>query len=275
MKFILLNIIESKTNINKKEYEILDGKILNELELSKSFLNKIATINFNKKQSLIEKIQLLLYESKFKRMLVKKDERNQNVFYLLPQDTNITDKHITYLRSLLEKNNIKKATMLSEMENNFQNYINEYVTENKLNENELKILFVYKNIRNVDLSLILKSINKYKKSNIYLKDNPSKELLNNIEKINEKEGCIIETIKYNKKAFIDYDVIYYVDDYRSNYPRMRLNKNALIIDMETALTDKFNSNIIFFNKINNKPRQVYYLKERYGLLPLAYVLRQV
>ena len=273
MKFILLNILDINKSINKNEYKILDEKNICEIELSKETLIKNANIYSKKTKNIIEKMCIMFYEAKLKKYIL--DKENDECYYLLPKNINTTDKHVTYLLNILDKFNLSKLVQVTEMQSNLEKYIEEYVVKNELKSIDLKLLFVYKNIKNIDMNVILNTLSKHKKVNIYLKDTPNKELLNKIDKINDKEGCIIEVIKYNKKAFLDYDVIYYVDDYKTNYPRMRLNKKALVIDMETSLTDKFNSNIIYLNKIENNITKIDSLKDRYGILQIATVLRDI
>ena len=56
---------------------------------------------------------------------------------------------------------------------------------------------------------------------------------------------------------------------------MRLNKKSCVIDLETAYTDKYNTNIILLNKIENEITEIDYLKERYGILPVACMLKYI
>lgn len=270
MKFILFDVREENKAIQVNEYEIFKDKKIKEIILSKSKLNEIANLRTKSKQGIIGKIKLKTYESKLKKIIKYEDAR-----YILASNLNHSDKNIRYLKDILEAEKIGKIASLNEMNTNIFKYIDEYGIKNNLNVHDIKMLFVYKDINNIDFNVLLEAVRNYKKVNIYIRCNANKELLNRIDKLNDSEGSVVEIIKYNKKAFIDYDVIYYADDYRINYPRMRLNKKTLLIDLEDSLKDKFNSNIIFFNEIENKTDAVDYLKERYGLLPLAHVLRQM
>ena len=270
MNFILLDVKAQSKYIIEKEYKILETNFVKEIILSKEKLNKIANLKTKLKQNILDKIKVKSFENKINKAL----GRNK-ALYILANDINVTDKHINYLKELLSKLEIVKLIPPNEMDVNFTKYIEEYVVKNKLVKENIKMLFVYKEIANIDFNVIKAAVNEYKKVNIYIKESITKDIIDRIDSINDTEGTAIEIIKYNKKAFIDYDVVYYVDDYKSNYPRMRLNKKACVIDVETAFTDKFNTNIILFNKIRNEITEIDYLRERYGLLPIACVLKYI
>ncbi|MBR6613840.1 MAG: hypothetical protein IKK84_03640 [Clostridia bacterium] len=270
MNFILLDVKTQSKYIIEKEYKILETNFVKEIILSKEKLNKIANLKTKLKQNILDKIKVKSFENKINKAL----GRNK-ALYILANDINVTDKHINYLKELLSKLEIVKLIPPNEMDVNFTKYIEEYVVKNKLVKENIKMLFVYKEIANIDFNVIKAAVNEYKKVNIYIKESITKDIIDRIDSINDTEGTAIEIIKYNKKAFIDYDVVYYVDDYKSNYPRMRLNKKACVIDVETAFTDKFNTNIILFNKIRNEITEIDYLRERYGLLPIACVLKYI
>lgn len=270
MNFILLDVKTQSKYIIEKEYKILETNFVKEIVLSKEKLNKIANLKTKLKQNILDKIKVKSFENKINKAL-----GTNKALYILANDINVTDKHINYLKELLSKLEIVKLIPQNEMDVNFTKYIEEYVVKNKLVKENIKMLFVYKEIANIDFNVIKTAVNEYKKVNIYIKESITKDIIDRIDSINDTEGTAIEIIKYNKKAFIDYDVVYYVDDYKSNYPRMRLNKKACVIDVETAFTDKFNTNIILFNKIRNEITEIDYLRERYGLLPIACVLKYI
>lgn len=270
MNFILLDVKTQSKYIIEKEYKILETNFVKEIILSKEKLNKIANLKTKLKQNILDKIKVKSFENKINKAL-----GTNKALYILANDINVTDKHINYLKELLSKLEIVKLIPQNEMDVNFTKYIEEYVVKNKLVKENIKMLFVYKEIANIDFNVIKAAVNEYKKVNIYIKESITKDIIDRIDSINDTEGTAIEIIKYNKKAFIDYDVVYYVDDYKSNYPRMRLNKKACVIDVETAFTDKFNTNIILFNKIRNEITEIDYLRERYGLLPIACVLKYI
>ncbi|MBR6688850.1 MAG: hypothetical protein IKL68_02410 [Clostridia bacterium] len=273
MKFILFEVEDEKKLITTNEYEVLKEKKIKEVILSKNKLNKLSEINSKQKQNVFDRIKLKLFMSRLNKIVREKD--NEETRYILSKELNMSEKRIRYLISTLETLGLKKIGCLNEMDRNIFKYVDEYSVKNKINIQDIRMLFVYKEQNNISLNVIREAVRNYKKVNIYLKGNVNKELLEKVDKINDSDGCVIEIIKYNKKAFIDYDVIYYADDYRLNYPRMRLNKKTCIIDLEDSIIDKYNSNIIFFNKIENKKDIIGYIVNRYGLLPLAYALRQM
>ena len=270
MNFILLNVKTQNKDIIIKEYKVLEARFVREITLSKEKLNKIANLKTKLKQNILDKIYVKLFENK-----IAKTIKINNTAFLFSNDINYTDKHINYLKELLNKLGTSKLGTQNEMNSNFTKYIDEYITENGYIKGNIKMLFVYKEIANIDFNIIKQAVNEYKKVNIYIKESITKDILDKIDNINDAVGCVIEIVKYNKKAFIDYDVIYYADDYRTNYPRMRLNKKSCVIDLGTAYTDKYNTNIILLNKIENEITEIDYLKERYGILPVACMLKYI
>ena len=270
MNFILLNVKTQNKDIIIKEYKVLEARFVREITLSKEKLNKIANLKTKSKQNILDKIYVKLFENK-----IAKTIKINNTAFLFSKDINYTDKHINYLKELLNKLGTSKLGTQNEMNSNFTKYIDEYITENGYIKGNIKMLLVYKEIANIDFNIIKQAVNEYKKVNIYIKESITKDILDKIDNINDAVGCVIEIVKYNKKAFIDYDVIYYADDYRINYPRMRLNKKSCVIDLETAYTDKYNTNIILLNKIENDITEIDYLKERYGILPVACMLKYI
>lgn len=274
MKFILFSLGENnKKSIIINEYGILNDSKIKEIVLSKSKLNSIINLKQKGKINILDKIKTNVFKAKLTRVINLKNDEDTR--YILDEGLNITDRHVKELISMIEELGLKKIASLNEMDRNIFKYIDEYGIKNNINIQDIRMLFVYKDINNIDLNVIREAVKLYKKVNIYLKGNVNKKLLEDIDRINDSEGSVVEVIKYNKKAFIDYNVIYYVDDYKINYPRMRLNKKSLTIDLEDSKKDKFNSNIILFNKIENKTDITGYIVKRYGVLPMAYVLRQM
>ncbi len=271
MEFILIDIQDLKRSATVNKYDVTDNKKITEIILSKSKINNIANLKA-KDGKFINNIRAALFKIKLRRIIKK---LNTDIIYILAENLNKTDRCVKYLMCLMEELGVKQLPCLNEMNINVFKYIDEYSIKNNIDIQDIKMLCVYRDVNNIDLNLITEAIRNYKKVNIYLKNNATREIINDIDNINNNEGTVIEIIKYNKKAFVDYDVIYYADDYRLNYPRMRLNKRTCVVDLEDALNDKFNANIIFFNKIENKRDITGYIVKRYGILPTAYALRQM
>ena len=272
MEFILIDVQNIKRSVMVKKYDVIDSKKITEIVLSKSKINYIANLKLKDNNNFIDKIRVRLFEAKLRNIMKK---LNAEIKYILAENLNKTDRCIKYLMSFMEELGVTQLPCLNEMNINVFKYIDEHSIKNKINMQDIKMLCVYKDENNIDLNLITEAIRCCKKVNIYLKSSATKEIINNIDNINNSEGSVIEIIKYNKKAFVDYDVIYFADDYRLNYPRMRFNKKSCVIDLEDALKDKFNSNIINFNKLENKRDIIGYIVKVYGLLSTAYALRQM
>ena len=166
------------------------------------------------------------------------------------------------------------------MDSNIFKYVDEYITKNKqLKSHELKVLVVVANVKNLNISLISNLIKKYKSVNIYLKEQPSEYLLKRIKQINKSEGTTIEIIKKERKSFGDYNIIYFADDYRKNYPRFRFGKNAILIDLEEAQQDKYNSNAIYLKEFLKKQetnlKNIQNLTKKYNYLELGALINKI
>ena len=122
-------------------------------------------------------------------------------------------------------------------------------------------------------------IKQYKSVNIYLREQPSSYILKRIKQINKNEGTTIEILKKERKSFGEYDIIYFVDDFRENYPRFRLNKDSKVLDLQESKQDKYNSNIVYLNEFMNKQhvnvKNIQELKEKYNFAELAVVIKKI
>ena len=116
----------------------------------------------------------------------------------------------------------------------------------------------------------------YKKVDIFLKEKPTEYALKQVKLINKTIGSTIEFIKPDKKALKEYDVVYFVDTYKENFPRLRLRKEALIIDKSYEADDKYNSNILYVNRLieNNElnKENIQTICDSYGKLKASAVI---
>ena len=112
-----------------------------------------------------------------------------------------------------------------------------------------------------------------------MKEQPSEYLLKRIKQINKSEGTTIEIIKKERKSFGDYNIIYFADDYRKNYPRFRFGKNAILIDLEEAQQDKYNSNAIYLKEFLKKQetnlKNIQNLTKKYNYLELGALINKI
>lgn len=241
MEFILFNLNGSKKDkINKIEIE--NNIHINEISLSNERLK--TRLDKSKKFS---KIKDWAYDNNFKKIILKAlKHSNQKWYYLLSK--NLSDEHIKFLLDRCEENLGFKYNATSELNNNIFKYINDYSKEIKKRKHELKILVISEENKNVNISLMRKLIDEYKNVNLYLKQKPNEYITKQIKNINKAEGTTIEVIKKEKKAFNEYDVVYFVDGLKSNFPRLRFNKNALVVDISLEKEDKYNSNNIFIDE---------------------------
>ncbi len=273
MKFILFNVQDkSKSEINKIELD--SNCYINEVVFSKSTLNSMN----NEPRRILEKMKYKYYDIKIEKIILKAlDSYDKKWYYILSKNINVSNK---YLSNKLEQLLGYKLSKTNEMDNNVFRYIDEYVSKNEqLKSYEVKVLLVVTNSKNLNITLLLNLIRKFKSVNIYLKDAPSEYILKRIKQINKTEGTTIEILKKERKSFIDYNVIYFVDDFKENYPRFRLNKSSQVIDLETTNQDKYNSNLIYLKEFTNKQnvnvKNIDELKLKYDNLELARVVNKI
>ena len=184
-----------------------------------------------------------------------------------------------YLTNKFEQLLGYKLSNTREMDSNIFKYIDEYLDQNEqLKSHELNILVVVTDHKNLNINLIANLIKQYKSVNIYIKERNAEYISKRIKQINKTEGTTIEILKKERKSFVEYDIVYFIDDFRENYPRFRLNKNAKVIDLQDVKQDKYNSNIIYMNDfLNNQSTNklnIQELKAKYNYLELAQVVRK-
>jgi len=272
MKFILFDAQDiSKTVLNKIQLE--DNDYVNEIIISKNILDRM---NIQPK-SIIEKLKYKINDRRIEKTILHSLENHDKKWnYILSKNIN---KKNMYLESKIQQLLGYKISNISEMETNIFKYIDEYVNENKLKKHEIKMLLVIANCKNLNITLLSKLIGEYKAVNIYLSDKPSEYILKRIGQINKTEGTTIEILNKERKSFTEYNVIYFIDDFRQNYPRFRLNKNAKVLDLEEAKKDKYNSNIVYLNTYINKQyvnvKNIQELKEKYNFIELAVAINKI
>lgn len=268
MKFILFNINDTnKDYINKITLD--ETTYINEVSLSSANLRKRQT---NSMKNLKSKI----YDYFLRRKIIKALEGYNKKWYYIISNKISDSKYIaTKAQELLGY----KLTCTNELDNNIFCYIDEYLKDNsKLNKESLSVLIVGNYNKSLNFKLIENLIKEFKKVNIHLKEKPSPYTLKRIGEINKAHGTTIDVLKKDKKDCTEYNVVYFVDDFASNYPRLRVNKQVLIIDERVKITDKFNSSLIFMNsylKNNNTNKKI--LNEMlndYNALELANVIKK-
>ena len=273
MKFILFDVQDvDKTFVLKTELD--DKHYINEIIFSKGLLKLMD----NQPKHMVAKIKHKLYDKKIEKLILKAlDNYDKKWYYLLSK--NMTCKS-PYLTNKLEQLLGYKLTNTNEMDSNIFKYVTEYLNENKqLKQHEIKVLIVVTNQKNLNVNLISNLIKEYKCVNIYLKEHNLEYLSKRIKQINKTEGTTIEILKKERKSFAEYNVVYFIDDCRENYPRFRLNKNAKVIDLQDVKQDKYNSNIVYMNDFLNKQGTnkliIQELKAKYAYLELAQAVRKI
>lgn len=271
MEFILFNVEDSLKKTKIIKHEISEKCYINEIVLSglKQWLEN--------KPGCINKIKMNLLEKRLKKDVKKALNGNLTKWYYALNNNIVKDEKMTkYLKIELQKILGYEFVESDEMKQNLTKYIDEHVNKISIKDEQVKMLMVYKKEKDIDISLIDSLIKKYKTVNIYLLEKPTEYILNRISNINIQNGTTIEIIKQGKKAFLEYDVIYFVNGLKSEFPRLRFNKKALIIDNITASKDKYNSNVIYI-KNNEKLNlnNIYRLQQNYGDLKLAQIVKKI
>ena len=271
MKFILFNLNSTnKNHVNK--IQLAADCYINELSLSE----KMLVLMDKSQKGIAQKIKYTFLDKIIEKKICKALEGNYNKwYYILSKDF----PKSKYLENKLKMLMGYKHVSASELDTNIFKYIDEHLElNNSLKPHELKVLIVADSNKSINFRLINNLIKQYKAVNIYLKETPTSYTLKRIKEINKEEGTTVDIIKKERKVFTEYQVIYFVDDKRENYPRFRLNKNSLVIDQAFIKNDKFNSNMIFINKYMEQTQlfknDINELLSKYNKLELAEVIRK-
>lgn len=272
MKFILFSINDTNKNIINK-IQLDDNYYINEVSLSKDLLENME----KEPKGFIQKIKYNLRDKNIQSKILKAlGVWDKKWYYIL--SNNISSSK--YLANKTQELLGYKVTSTNELDANIFKYIDEYLEKDtSLKKHELKVLLVVNDNKNLNLTLVENLIKEYKSVNIYLKEKPSSYILKRIKQINKTEGTTIDIIKKERKVFTEYNVIYFVDDVKENYPRFRLDKNSLILDIGLSEKDKFNSNIIFMNDYvssdNIYKENIFNILKAYNNLELAIAIRKI
>lgn len=272
MKFILFNLNDANKNAIYK-IALDSANYISEISLSKNILNELD----KEPKSFVDKVKHKFYDITIERKILKALGHHDKKWYYIMSNSMPNSK---YLSNKLESLLGYKLTGTYELDGNITKYIDEYLKKNDLlKKHELKVLLVATSNKSLNFSLVNNLINQYKLVNIYLNEKPSSYTLKKIKEINKTEGTAIEIVKKERKTFGEYNVVYFVDDVKQSYPRLRLGKNALVIDLETARTDKFNSNIIFVNEYISKQdglhENIEYLMKTYNSLDISRIVKKI
>ena len=272
MKFILFNVNDTNKNILNK-IQLDNINYINEVSLSKKILDKME----KEPKGVIQKLKYAFKDKNIERKILKALGPHDKKWYYILANSMPNNKYLTNKAQHLLG---YKLASTNELDANIFKYVDEYLGENDtLKKHELKVLVVENSNKNLNITLLENLIKEYKSVNVYLKDKPSSYIVKRIKQINKNEGTTIDILKKERKVFKEYNVIYFVDDVKENYPRFRLDKNSLVIDISLSEVDKFNSNIIFLNEYIIK-EQIYkenidkFLKE-YNNLQFAGVVRKI
>lgn len=272
MKFILFNVNETKRNyINKIQLE--NNCYINEISLSKEKLLK----REQTKKKASDKIKDTLYDKRIKKLIIKALEKyNKKWKYVLANEL----ENNSYIKNIAQEYLGYEEQINNEMDKNVFSYIDEYLnTKNKVKKHELKVLIVASDGKNLNFKLLSSLIKEFKNVNIYLNCLPTTYILKNINKINVAYGSIIDILKRERKSFKEYNLIYFIDDNKSSYPRFRIDKNAIVIDNELVCEDKYNSNSIFIDEYVKKEDvnkdDIINLLKHYNKLKIGGIVRTI
>ena len=274
MKFILFDISDNKQHIVRDLY-INDSKKtkIREIVFSRNFLKKLT---YDKK-GIFKRFKFNYLNKKFIKIIKKGLENNKFKWYYF-LSTNFNNEEKKFLKIKLQSLLGYEYIIESEMNKNLEKYIDDYSKANNKKENEIKILLVYNQNRNINLLLIKSLIEKYKFVSIYLKEKPSNYILKQINNINNSYGSTIDFVKNEKKSLKEFDIVYFVNLRRDDFSKFRLNKKTLVIDEKTELDDRYNSNIIYlddFLKANTEQETTQNLIKKYGKLEASNIIKNL
>lgn len=275
MKYILFNIKDEKNRILTRDVNIDEKNKITEIIIGQEKIRNI----LESKNKYINHIRKTYFEYKIKQkinnILNLNGLNNEKWCYILSKEINNNEEEKRYLKTLLEQYGGKNYVVNNEMDTNIHKYIEDYLRKNNLESHEIKVLFVNKEINSINFNLLKESIKRYRVVDIYTPCKVNEWVLDKISNINQIEGSSIEIKKYNKKAFLQYNVVYFANDIRENYPRIRIDKNALVIDETVAQNDIFNTDVILYNKLSLKVKELDVLKSQYEVLSLAGIVRKI
>ena len=140
--------------------------------------------------------------------------------------------------------------MVTEQNNLFQNdvkYINKYITKNKIEKKDVKILVVIDNIENNFVkSKINYFLGEYKVVDIFITNNKNREKIENyVKNINENEGSSVEILDKELKKKYNILLVF------SNEYKSLNNKSSFILDYNNSDLD-VESNTYLIYKNNKK-----------------------
>ena len=277
MKFILFRTSDKvKKCIQVNKIMLNNEEHIDEIMLNKDQLEKRLT---NTKRILC-RIKAKFYDRALKKCIMKTlNEDNTKWYYILDKSIQVNSDINKFLDAFNEQLLGFRLSVGTEMNKNIFNYISDYLNKKKIKENQIRCLIVCSRNKNLDFNLITSMLNNLKTVDIYLDEAISKYTQNQISKINASLGSVVQFVKKSKKAFSEYNVIYFIDTMKQAFPRLRFNKEALVIDLNDSYNDRYNSNIVAVNNyISDKLVVITDLDnmyKNYGKLELAFVINKM
>ena len=272
MKFILFNC--NDTNKNRVNNIQLDNiNYICEVSLSKKILDSMQKAP----ESFIQKIKYNFKDKNIEKNILKALQSHNGKWNYIIANNIQNNKYLANKAQMLLG---YKFTCENELDTNIIKHIDDYLLQDKaLKKHELKILIVANCSKNINIALLENLIKQYKYVNVYLDDKPTQFILKKIKQINKVEGTTIEIVKKERKDFKEYNVIYFIDANKENFPRLRFNKTSLVLDNTTKEMDRYNSNLLFLkdylsnNKIETANMEI--LLKTYNKLEMAAVVRKI
>lgn len=257
MDNILIDITDFKSDLDidkklyNKAYIVSSIKYKNlridYIKINSKYINEIKE-NVNKKSNIflltLKKIRNIEYKYKIKSLeKILKNYENQTAIL----SNNIYNKpyYIEYISEILSNCNLKELKLENTMNNNSIKIVEKYISEEVIDINKLKILWMINDLESIDITKLLEYIEKFKYLDI-LSKHTNKMMLTKISNINKEYGTAINVIK--KRNIVEYNIYINFDMSDIDKNEYIYNSNKKILNIQNSDEDIFNPLYISYIK---------------------------
>lgn len=285
MDNILIDITDFKSDLDidkklyNKAYIVSNIKYKNlntdYIKINSKYINEIKE-NVNKKSNVflltLKKIRNIEYKYKIKSLeKILKNYENQTAIL----SNNIYNKpyYIEYISEILSNCNLKELKLENTMNNNSIKIVEKYISEEVIDINKLKILWMINDLESIDITKLLEYIEKFKYLDI-LSKHTNKMMLTKILNINKEYGTAINVIK--KRNIVEYNIYINFDMSDIDKNEYIYNSSKKIINIKNSDEDIFNPLYISYIKNIDNIRNIdKNLIGKFSKLNLGYLLSYI